>query len=130
MVMTYFGIALKMLIVFSLVVYGMPVVYWFFSYMNHVADGNDFDSYDWQKDDYLDALDDFCDVIGARTADDRVGASIMIVALLSVFWIIGIPVVLYFFYVLHAKVKNNRYDKLQEEMDARRKQHYENTEDM
>lgn len=127
MVVAYFSIAWKMIIVFGLIVYGIPLGIWFFSYMSHVSSGNDFDDFEWDDSYYLSELDKFCDSIGATTGDDRAGASFLIIICLGLVWIIGIPICLYFMYVMHMKVKHIKYEESVRRAEQRRKQNYDNT---
>lgn len=110
MIEMYFKIAMVMFVVFALVVWGAPFIIWFHSYMMHVSSGGSFDDFDWEKNYYLSGIDDFLDSIDATTGEERAIASIVIVFLLGLFWIVGIFVSWFFIASLHKNVVNKKYD--------------------
>ena len=109
MIGLYFVVALWMFLVFFGLVIGIPLL----MYVKCVIDDaiNDTSS-SWDENPWLTILDEFYNGIDAYYIGERVIASIAIVVVLSLFWVVGVFVVGYVISKISKKIKEDKYNDM------------------
>ena len=84
-----------MFVLFTSLVIIIPLIYMMFSYLNFVGKGHSFNEYNWRDDDFLVVINEFYISIEAYNKEDRLLGTLVIIGILSVFWVVGVPLFLY-----------------------------------
>ncbi len=111
MIWLYFKIAIFVCCALSVLVTVFPLSYWAIMYLKHVGEGNDFGSWDIGDDPLYKNLDDFFDSVSADWTDERVSCILVMMIMISLLWVIGVPIFVYWLKCIIKKVKNDLYEE-------------------
>ncbi len=109
-VVTYLQIALIMMVVFSVLMVGVPIAYTTIAYLSYIGKGHDYGSWRWKDDYLLKNLDEFFDSINAYDCEDRTIAIIVFILAFSVLWGFGVPIFIYWVHCMVKKIRNEQYN--------------------
>ena len=110
MIGLYIKIAFIMMAVFGVLIIVVPAVYTLWSYITHIGKGNDFGSWCWENDYVLKNLEEFFTSLHAYDAEEISVSVICIILALSIFWMFGIPVFIYWTHCFVKKIQNEKYE--------------------